>query len=206
VRPLLTRMRRSTLFEVVFTVVVAAGLALTVQAYAVKPYRIPSASMQPTLKVGQRVIVDRFSHRLGTPPKVGEIIVFHPPSSADDQTCANSHQGEDTDHPCGRVVAQQDSETFIKRVVAVGGDTIAVRNGHVIRNGRRASEPFIAPCDGGAGCDFPKAIRVPKGHVFLMGDNRGESDDSRFWGPIPISWVIGRAFATYWPPDRIGGA
>ncbi|MDX6689433.1 MAG: signal peptidase [Solirubrobacteraceae bacterium] len=204
-RRLIAALRRSVLFEIVFTVVVALGLAITVQAYAVKPYRIPSASMMPTLKVGQRVVVDRFSHRLGATPEVGQIVVFRPPKGADDEVCGNSHQGGDTRFPCGQPVSQQDPTTFIKRVVAVGGDTIAIKDGHAIRNGKLQSEPFIAPCGGGIGCDFPRAIRVPKGSVFLMGDNRGESDDSRFWGPVPTSWIIGRAFATYWPPARIGG-
>jgi signal peptidase I len=205
VRSLLAVLRRSVLFEIAFTIVVALGLAITVQAYAVKPYRIPSGSMLPTLKIGQRVVVDRFSHRLGATPKVGQIVVFRPPAGADDEVCGDSHQGGDTRSPCGRPVNKQDPTTFIKRVVAVGGDTISVKNGHAVRNGKMASEPFIAPCGGGSGCDFPHAIRVPKGDVFLMGDNRGESDDSRFWGPVPTSWVIGRAFATYWPPERIGG-
>jgi signal peptidase I len=102
-------------------------------------------------------------------------------------------------------VTRQDPDTFIKRVVGVGGDTIAVSHGGVIRNGVPAHEPFAAPCGGGAGCDLPKAIRIPAGYVFLMGDNRGGSDDSRYWGPIPVSWVIGKAFATYWPPSRLGG-
>ena len=97
------------------------------------------------------------------------------------------------------------SETFIKRVVAVGGDTIAIRNGRVIRNGKPADEPFIEPCGTGSGCDFPQAIRVPEGYVFLMGDNRGGSDDSRYWGPIPVSRIIGKAVVTYWPPSRVGG-
>jgi signal peptidase I len=205
VRRLVATLRRSVLFEIAFTVVVALGLAVTVQAYAVKPYRIPSGSMLPTLKIGQRVIVDRFSHRLGATPKVGQIVVFRPPAGADDEVCGNAHQGGETRFPCGQPVNKRDPTTFIKRVVAVGGDTLSIRGGHAVRNGKMASEPFIAPCGGGDGCNFPRAIRVPKGSVFLMGDNRGESDDSRFWGPVPTSWIIGRAFATYWPPTSIGG-
>lgn len=205
VRVFLTQLRRSTLFEIVLTIVVAGGLAVTVQAYAVKPYRIPSGSMKPTLKIGQRVIVDRFSHRVGASPKVGEVIVFRPPAGADEGICADARQGEGTRYPCGRAGVKPDTSTFIKRVVAVGGDTIAVKHGRAVRNGLRATEPFIAPCAVGADCNFPRAITVPKGHVYLMGDNRGESDDSRFWGPVPVAWVIGRAFGTYWPPSRIGG-
>jgi signal peptidase I len=203
-RSLIRRARSNSLVELVVLVAIALFLALTVQAYAIKPYRIPSGSMEPTLKIGQRVIVDRLTHRLGSSPSVGDIEVFNPPAGADDEQCGAAGQGEGTARPCSRPVPNKSSETFIKRVVAVGGDTIAIRNGHVIRNGKRASEPFAASCGGGSDCNFPHAITVPKGYVFMMGDNRGESDDSRFWGPVPVSWVIGRALVTYWPPDRIG--
>jgi signal peptidase I len=74
-----------------------------------------------------------------------------------------------------------------------------------MRNGRAQPAPYIAACGGGGACDLPRPIRIPEGDVFLMGDNRGNSDDSRFWGPVPVGWVIGEAFATYWPPGRIGG-
>jgi signal peptidase I len=198
------RLRRRSLFELVVTIVVSLGLALCVQAYAVKPYRIPSESMEPTLDVGQRVLVNRMSHRLGSTPKVGDVVVFNPPRGADDEVCADPGSGNGTGIPCRRAVARRDSQTFIKRVVAVGGDRIGIVDGHAIRNGRRASEPFAEPCGAGADCDFATAIRVPASHVFLMGDNRGQSDDSRYWGPVPVSWVIGRAFATYWPPGRVG--
>jgi signal peptidase I len=198
------QLRRHSLVELALTVVVALGLAICVQAYAVKPYRIPSESMEPTLDVGQRVLVNRLSHRLGSTPKVGDVVVFHPPRGADGEVCANQDSGNGTGAPCSRAVEHPDSQTFIKRVVAVGGDTIAIVHGHVIRNGQRANEPFAEPCGAGADCDYPTPIRVPAGHVFLMGDNRGESDDSRYWGPVPVSWVIGRAVASYWPPGRIG--
>jgi signal peptidase I len=202
----LARLRRNALFETVFLVALALGLALSVQAYALKPYRIPSGSMEPTLKVGQRVLVNRLTHRLGSNPGVGDIIVFHPPTSADAQKCGRSDQGGGTPFPCSQPVATHASDNFIKRVVAVGGDTIAIRAGHAIRNGVQAKEPFTARCsDSNEQCTFARAITVPKGYVFVMGDNRGASDDSRYWGPIPVSWVIGDAIATYWPPSRIGG-
>jgi signal peptidase I len=201
----LARLRKNTLFETVFLVAIALGLALAVQAYAVKPYRIPSESMEPTLNVGQRVLVNRLTHRLGSDPHVGDIIVFHPPVTADAQKCGRSDQGGGTQFPCSQPVLKRDSQYFIKRVVAVGGDTLSIRNGHAIRNGVRVPDKFAARCsDSTEQCTFSHAITVPKGYVFVMGDNRGESDDSRFWGPVPVSWVIGRALVTYWPPDRIG--
>jgi signal peptidase I len=74
----------------------------------------------------------------------------------------------------------------------------------VIRNGKPESDSYIRPCAGGEDCTFSTPIKIPPGHWFMMGDNRGQSDDSRFWGPVPQGWIIGGAFATYWPPDRIG--
>jgi signal peptidase I len=204
-RSTISRLRGNSLVELVTLVAVALFLALAVQAYAVKPYRIPSRSMEPTLTVGQRVLVNRLSHRLGSTPHVGDIVVFNPPVGAGDEHCGASGQGEGTQTPCGHAVPTRSGDTYIKRVVAVGGDTISIQDGHAIRNGKRAVEPFIAPCSSfGGDCTFPRPITVPKGYVFVMGDNRGESDDSRFWGPVPVSWVIGRARVTYWPPDRVG--
>jgi signal peptidase I len=203
-RQLVARARKNSLVELVLIVAVALSLALAVQAYAVKPYRIPSGSMEPTLAIGQRVLVDRLTHRLGADPHVGDIVVFNPPAAADAEHCGVRGQGRGTPSPCSRPASSKSGETFIKRVVAVGGDTIAIDNGHVVRDGRRAGEPFAASCGGGSACNFPRAITVPRGYVFLMGDNRGDSDDSRFWGPVPVSWVIGRALFTYWPPGRVG--
>ena len=88
--------------------------------------------------------------------------------------------------------------------LSAAGDTLAIVGGHVILNGKRQNEPFIRPCQPGTPCDYRKPITIPPGHWFMMGDNRGESEDSRFWGPIPKKWVIGGAFATYWPINRIG--
>jgi signal peptidase I len=209
---MLQRARHNSVVETIFLLIVAVALAVLLQAFAVKPYKIPSGSMEPTLHVHDRVLVNRFAKRiLGDDPSVGDIIVFHPPEGADDQgggsQCGDTGAGEGTPTPCDRATPKQSKQSFIKRVVGVGGDTIAIRAGRVIRNGRPTKESFAAPCVVGSDiCDFPKTITVPKGDVYLMGDNRGNSDDSRFWGPVPESWVIGKAFATYWPPSRIGGA
>jgi signal peptidase I len=193
---------RGSLTELVLIVAVAIGLALLIQAFLVKPYRIPSASMEPTLQIGQRVLVNRLGNRFND-PHVGEIIVFHPPAGAEqpggEQCGAQPPDGQ----VCMRETRAESSTTFIKRVVAGPGDRIRIVGGHVIRNGKREADSYIRPCAGG-GCDFPGETTVPAGHWFVMGDNRGDSDDSRFWGPVPRGWVIGGAFATYWPPSRIG--
>jgi len=190
----------SSLLELVLIVATALALALGIQAFLVKPYRIPSESMEPTLHVGQRVLVNRIGTRF-TDPSIGNILVFHPPKGSEDNRCGVPPV---TGRACSEPTKGRSDVNFIKRVVGVPGDTIAIRDGHVIRNGKLTTEKFIKPCTGGEECDFPKSIRVPKGDYFMMGDNRGSSDDSRFWGPVPKKWIIGAAFATYWPPGRIG--
>jgi signal peptidase I len=190
-----------SLIELVLIVAVALGLALGIQAFLVKPYRIPSESMVPTLQVGQRVLVNRIGARFGH-PQVGDIEVFHPPTGAEQgNECGATHPQTQV---CDQPTAGKAKVNFIKRVVAGPGDRLKILDGHVILNGKRQTESFAEPCGGGDGCDFPQEVTVPAGHYFMMGDNRGSSDDSRFWGPVPEDWIIGEAFATYWPPKRIG--
>jgi len=186
----------------VVIVALALGLALAIQAWLVKPYQIPSGSMEPTLDVGQRVLVNRFVYHLHEPHR-GDIVVFHPPEGAATaaQCGVDAPQGE----PCPKPTPNESSQNFIKRIVAVGGDTLSIKEGHPVVNGKEnADESFIRPCGAASVCNMPKTITIPKGYFFMMGDNRGESDDSRYWGPVPKAWIIGEAFATYWPPDRIG--
>ena len=193
-----------SLLELVLIVAVALGLALGIQAFLVKPYRIPSESMVPTLEIGQRVLVNRIGARFGD-PDVGDVVVFHPPSGAE----AGNQCGGGPPEPnaaCARPTEERADVNFIKRVVGEPGDTIRVVDGRVIRNGERTDEPFInlVNCREENNCTFRGSIKVPADHYFMMGDNRGASDDSRFWGPVPREWIIGKAFATYWPPDRVG--
>jgi signal peptidase I len=191
--------------ELVLIVVIALGLALGIQAFIVKPYEIPSASMLPTLRINQRILVDRIGTHFGS-PQVGDIYVFHPPAS---ETCADPGEGEnnagqDGHAACDVTQQHESSQTYVKRVVGLPGDQLSIRNGHVIRNGVQEKDPYTIPCTGGGDCTFLKTITVPKGDYYMMGDNRPDSLDSRFWGPVPRAWMIGEAFFTYWPPDRIG--
>jgi signal peptidase I len=195
-----TKSTASSLVELVVIVVVALALALLIQAFVIKPYKIPSSSMEPTLTIGQRVLVDRIGKDFST-PHVGEIAVFHPPEGAENEICGAP---QPAGAACDKPQAQESSENFIKRIVGAPGDTLYIRNGHVIRNGKPEKDSYIAPCSAGEQCTFLTPIKVPKGMWYMMGDNRGMSDDSRFWGPVPTKWIIGDAFATYWPPDRIG--
>ena len=196
-----------SLLELVLVVAVALGIALVVQAFVVKPYRIPSGSMEPTLAVGERVIVNRIGNRFAS-PGVGDIVVFHPPRGADRNECGNAgqgpfYEGPQSRVPCARPTAERSKQNFIKRVVALPGDRIAVRDGHVVRNGVQQREAFIHACGGGPDCSLG-TITVPPDHYFMMGDNRGASDDSRYWGPVPRDWIIGGAFVSYWPPKQVG--
>jgi signal peptidase I len=191
---------RGSLVELVTIVAVALGLALGIQAVLVKPFRIPSESMVPTLEIGQRVLVDRVTFRYGEPER-GDVVVFKPPAGADQNVCGVRHSGESS---CPRPTSNRSDTNFIKRVVAIGGDRLRVVDGHVILNGRRQREPFIRPDSSCGLCNLPREITIPAGMYFMMGDNRGESADSREWGPVPKKWLIGQAFMTYWPPKRVG--
>jgi signal peptidase I len=195
--PVLSRPRARSLAGLIATVLAAVGLAIAIQAWVVKPYKIPSGSMEPTLAPRQRVLVDRIFKSL----HIGQIVVFHPPQGAEGERCGRPHPATaacDWPNP-------ESSQTYIKRVVAAPGDVITIENGHVIRNGQRETDRYTRPCfPGEVACTFTSPIRVPREMWFVMGDNRGASDDSRFWGPVPASWIIGDAFVTYWPPDRIG--
>jgi signal peptidase I len=204
-------------------VALALGLALAIQAWLIKPYQIPSESMEPTLDVGQRVLVNRFLYHF-TDPSIGDIIVFHPPEGTDEEAGGECGAPERPGRACNTPAANESSENFIKRLVAGPGDTVRIIHGIAIVNGQvseaanghieeggcgkplpRSEWKTVRPePTGAADCNFPKPIKIPPDHYFMMGDNRADSKDSRFWGPIPRSWIIGKAFATYWPPDRIG--
>ena len=173
-----------TVLEYALLAVVAVAVALLIQAFLVKPYRIPSASMENTLLKGDRVLVDRISWRF-TEPERGEIVVFHEPGAG---------------------------TILIKRIIGMPGDVVALRDGSVYANGKRLSEPYMRTVDGapeptqpfanGLPWSLQRPSRVPAGMCFMMGDNRTDSGDSRQFGPVARSQLIGHAFWRYWPPGR----
>jgi signal peptidase I len=180
----------------------AAGLAVLVgcgstqSTVATRTYRVPSLAMLPTLRLGTHVVVALDPHYI---PKVGDIVAFHPPAGASSAggspVCGNPNQGGaggPNAHACDKPTPRESDEIFIKRVVGGPGDHIHIINGHVIRDGVREKDAYIEPCGSGSGCNFPKTIVIPAGDYFVLGDNRGLSDDSRFWGPVRRAWIIGK--------------
>jgi signal peptidase I len=200
------RSAQSSILEFFLIVAVALGLALGIQAFLVKPFRIPSGSMEPTLDIGQRVLVSRVNYHVSDPDR-GDVVVFKPPAGADDEKNECGVPGfsaQSRSQPCPRPTKARSDQNFIKRIVAVGGDRIKIERGRVILNGKLQKEPFIEPDEVCEICNLQNEITIPPGHFFMMGDNRGASADSRYWGPVPEDQLIGQAFFTYWPPKRIG--
>lgn len=179
----------------VVTIVGAIAIVLAVKAWVVNPYRIPSSSMEPTLhcarpapgceaRFSDRVLANRFIYHFRDPAR-GDIVVFKTPPLAKIK--------------CG------EGGTFVKRIVGLPGDRVQVRlirgAGYVYIDGRKLDEPYIQRDRRDIGP--AKTYRVPENSYFMMGDNRANSCDSRQWGSVPRSDIIGEVFMTYWPPNRI---
>jgi len=179
----------------IVTIVGAVAIVLAIKAWVINPYRIPSSSMEPTLHCARpadgceagfsdRVLANRFIYHLREPER-GEIVVFETPPAAQLR--------------CGA------GGTFVKRLVGLPGETVELRpeNGDtfVYVNGQRLDEPYLELERRSAG--EAETFRIPQGHYFMLGDNRTKSCDSREWGTVPRENLIGKVFATYWPPNRI---
>jgi signal peptidase I len=184
------RGRRRVVIGAGVTILVVVGIVLA--AFILRPdastrYRVPSGSMLPTLKIGESLRVRKGSYS----PAIGDIVVFHPPTGAEGtgDTCGDPNRA--SGQACDKPTSEQASVLFIKRVVGLPGDRLSIVNGHVIRDGKREADGYIAACAGGSACNLPRTITVPADHYFMLGDNRGESDDSRFWGPVPRSAIVG---------------
>jgi signal peptidase I len=169
------RKRRSavrTIVEIVVIVAAAFILAMLIQLFLVKPFTIPTGSMEPTLMISDRVLVNRFILHFRE-PKPGDIVVFRSPMNP--------------------------KEDLIKRVVAVGGDTVSVHDGALYVNSQRRVENYLM--DKTIVGTYPETV-VPAGSYFLMGDNRNNSGDSRVFGAVAKNQILGKAFAIYWPIRR----
>lgn len=185
-------------------VMAVAAVALPVlEGFWVTAYLVPSPSMEPTLNIGDHIAVDRSG--IGG-ISTGDLVVFHPPAGADpvSPVCGDQQQGTGHGQACGQPVTRESRQTFIKRVVAGPGDTIRILDGHVYRNGVREQDSYTLSCGQGPTCNFPTPITIPRGEYYVLGDNRGESDDSRFWGPVRHNWIIGVVIMRTWPLSDLG--
>jgi signal peptidase I len=178
------RDRVRTIVEWVAVVVGALVVALVVKTFLFQAFYIPSASMEPTLEKGDRVLVNKLSYDLHDIHR-GDIVVFELPSDK---------------------VGPDGIKDLIKRAIGLPGDVIETREGLVYINGEKIDEPYLPD---GVTTDKPPIPKqtVPDGHIYVLGDNRDNSADSRYEdrGPIPIDSVVGRAFFQVWPPGSIGG-
>lgn len=152
-------------------------------------YEVPSESMQPAFSVGEQLTVELEAYR-DDEPEIGHVVVFHPPMGAENLSgCGISTS---RDQACPQPTSDLSSLAYLKRVVATPGDELEIREGLPIINGEEVLADVIEPCGGGGACDLPEAITIPPDHYFMLGDNSGASDDSRFWGPVPTEAIIGR--------------
>jgi signal peptidase I len=172
---------RRTILEWLGVIGGGIAIALLVEAFLIQAFWIPSPSMEPTLDVGDRVLVNKLSYKLHDVHR-GDVVVFERPPGA-----STGEDGEIKD--------------LIKRVIAVGGDTIEAREGYVYVNGERIDEDYLEP---GTPTDNLPLKTIPDGRVFVMGDNRTNSEDSRVFGPIGEDAIVGRAFIRVLPVTDIG--
>ena len=181
--------------------VAAVVIALLIKTFLLQAFYIPSESMLPALRVGDRVLVEKVSYRLHEPRR-GDVVVFKRDVVTASPQAENSFWTDVADGFKGLfgfpTAGEQD---FIKRVMAVGGDTIEGKSGDVFVNGRAVAEPYLPK--GVETLPFGP-VQVPEGQIFVMGDNRGNSDDSRSFGPVPVDEVVGHAFILIWPPGDFG--
>ncbi len=170
------------LLEIVETVVLTLVLFWVIQSFVAQPFQVQQFSMQNTIQDGQFVLVDRLTPRFDGYHR-GDIVVFTPPANAE----------------------SPDQKPFIKRVIGIAGDTISVRDGRVLVNGIALVEPYVFRSEGVAQATQPDGDvdtwTVGPGELFVMGDHRARSSNSRLFGPIKVDSVIGRAWLRYWPLD-----
>ena len=177
-----SQMRTRVVLEWVAVAVGALLLAFVVRTYVVQTFFIPSASMEPTLKVGDRIIVSKLSYKIHSVHR-GDIIVFHAPPK------------EST------VCADPEVKDLVKRVIGLPGERISSRGNQVLINGKPIAQPWFPAVPLGPAIQTEV---IPKGQYFVMGDNRSNSCDSRMWGTLPSGDIIGHVVLRVWPLSRIG--
>ena len=186
-----------------FLIFVALAVAILVKTFVIQAFYIPSESMVPTLEVGDRVFVSKFMFDGGDVAR-GDVIVFENPNPGElpDRSGVSSvlhWLGE------GIGLAQPENEDFIKRVIGLPGETIEIKENVVYIEGEPLDEPYLTEEARSSNGDL-EPTTVPDGEVFVMGDNRGNSADSRYGlGTVPLDRVIGKAFVLIWPPSHVGG-
>lgn len=186
--------------ELPVLIVVAFGIALLIKTFLIQAFYIPSVSMEPTLLEDDRVLVSKLSYKLGD-PAYGDVVVFR---SATQPTIPKEDRGavgnfiQSAKEALGLASSEYD---LIKRVIATEGQTVEVKQGAVHVNGKKLKEPYRKDPESALPDFGPK--KVAKDEVFVMGDNRFNSTDSRVFGAIEESAIVGRAFVLIWPIDRI---
>lgn len=177
-------------------ILIALALALLIKTFLIQAFFIPSQSMEPTLQVGDRVIVNKIVYRFRDPNR-GEVVVFENPNHVDpDRNPLSAFWNWITE---GLGFSTDPTKDFIKRVIALPGETIEVADGRILIDGEPLEEPYLNRIRDRT--DFGPQ-KVPPDHYFMMGDNRANSQDSRIFGAIPREKVVGKAFIILWPPSR----
>jgi signal peptidase I len=216
--------RKSKFREYTEAIIIAVFLALMIRAFVVQAFKIPSGSMIPTLLVGDHILVNKFVYGMKVPftgsrflifnpPKRGDVIVFSFPQNKEKEECTSTLKNVST--RMGNAwssgnpfyLFKDDCRDFIKRVVGVGGDKIEIKDKVVYVNDEALDESYTIHSDlsmDGAPRDNFGPFTVPRRSFFVMGDNRDQSYDSRFWGIVDIDEIKGKAFIKYWSWDRQG--
>ncbi len=182
-------------------IVVALTVAILIKTFLFQAFYIPSSSMEDTLNINDRVLVNKLSYRFGDIAR-GDVIVFDDPRGGFEEP-DESFVGSAIRNVLESVGLATPRSEFIKRVIGLPGDTVEGREGAVWVNGQRLVEPYLKEPDAPIAPFGP--VVVPEGQLFVMGDNRAASQDSRYFGPIPEEDVVGNAFVIIWPPGNWGG-